>query len=284
MMIRFSLLASLLSLTTACTTIERSVLPDPILLGPEWKQAASDKFTQVDHAPWDRFLARYLSTDASGVNRLDYARVTDTDHDALRAYLSTLQAVEVKSLTRDQQLAFWINLYNSKTVDVVLTAYPVKSILDIKDGVLPTGPWNRKVLTVEGESLSLNDVEHRIVRPVFRESRIHYALNCAATSCPNLMAQAWRAEGLHEDLAAAERAYVNDPRGVQIAENGTITLSKIYAWFREDFGATEADIIDRLASVAEPELQAKLRKRKQVARYEYDWALNDAAASVAQVR
>lgn len=270
-----------LLMTSACTTIERAALPDPVLFGPAWERTAPLQSNTVDHAAWDTFLKTYLSTDAKGINRLAYARVTASDRDALQRYLSSLQMITPSTLTRDQQLAYWINLYNAQTVDLVLQAYPVDSILNIKDGILPTGPWNRKVVTVDRQPLSLNDIEHRIVRPVFREARIHYALNCAATSCPNLSPMAWRADGLDAALDAAERAYVNDPRGVQIAEDGTITLSKIYSWFREDFGDTEADIIARLAAVANPELRAKLQARKQVARYRYDWSLNDAVDSAA---
>ena len=226
-------------------------------------------------------LTTLMMSSAFAVALPAYAQVTDPDRAALQRYLASLQQISPATLTRDQQLAYWINLYNAQTVELVLDAYPVDSILNIKEGVLPTGPWNRKVVTIDSQPLSLNDIEHRIVRPVFREARIHYALNCAATSCPNLSPMAWRADGLDAALAAAERAYVNDPRGVQIAEDGTITLSKIYAWFKEDFGDTEADIIARLAAVANPPLREQLQARKQVARYRYDWSLNDAAQTIA---
>jgi len=263
---------------SGCTTIERAALPAPTLLSPQFNAVAQTSTESVDHRAWGDFLNRYLSTDAKGINRIDYGRVSPADHDGLRQYLATLQQVDTMALTRDQQLAFWINLYNAKTVDLVLENYPVDSILKIKDGLLPTGPWNRKVVTVGGEVLSLNDIEHRIVRPVFQEERIHYALNCAAAGCPNLSPKAWRADGLEAALANAERAYVNDPRGVTIRENGTLELSKIYAWFREDFGANEAEIIAKLAESAKPPLRNKLQGRTHVDRYVYDWSLNDSAA------
>lgn len=269
---------SVIAVTIAgCTTIERAALPDPTLLSPQFNTVAQTTVRTVDHSAWDGFLAHYLRTDAAGVNRLDYSRVSAADHKKLDGYLNALQQVETRALTRDQQLAFWINLYNAKTVDIVLENYPVESILKIKDGLLPTGPWNRKVVTVGGKALSLNDIEHRIIRPVFKEERIHYALNCAASACPNLSPVAWRAEGLEAALARAERAYVNDPRGVTVLEDGTLILSKIYAWFREDFGADETKIIAKLAKVAEPPLRAKLQGRTRVDRYVYDWSLNDTA-------
>ena len=267
----------LLCITAGCTSIERATLPDPTLLDTRWQAAATTDRFMVDHSQWDRFLARYVSTDAKGINRLDYSAVTAQDRAALRAYLAHLQSVTVTALSRDRQLAYWINLYNAKTVDLVLDAYPVASILDIKDGLLPTGPWNREVVTVEGQTLSLNDIEHRIIRPVFNEPRIHYALNCAATACPNLAPKAWRAEGLDTDLSTAERAYVNDPRGLRIDPDGRLIASKIYAWFREDFGANDAEILARLQKSANPALRQQLSGRTRIDRYDYDWSLNDAA-------
>jgi len=279
-LIRFlSYVAVALSLT-ACTTLERATLPDPVLLEQKWQEAATTATQEIDQSTWDVFLERYVRTDIEGINRVDYGSVTATDHDRLRDYLSRLEQTDTKTLSRAQQLAFWINLYNAKTVDLVLDAYPVETILKIKDGLLPTGPWRRKVVQVDSEELSLNDIEHRIVRPVFQEARIHYALNCAALGCPNLMSRAWRAETLETDLAAAERAYVNDPRGLRFDEKGRLTLSKIYRWFQEDFGRNEAEILESLSRVAAPDVKTRLLNRKRVDRYHYDWSLNDAKTGI----
>jgi len=160
----------------------------------------------------------------------------------------------------------------------VLENYPTASIRDIKDGPLSIGPWNRPLAVVAEQTLTLNDIEHRIIRPTFDEPRIHYALNCAAVGCPNLMDRAWRAETLEHDLAEAEHAYVNDPRGVRFDERGRLTLSKIYIWFREDFGPDEQAVIAHIAEAVNPDLRAQLQRAGRVNSYEYDWALNDAAA------
>ena len=166
---------------TGCATLERAALPESSLLEQNWMEAAGTATVEIDQTIWDTFLARYISTDAAGINRLDYSAVATTDHAQLRGYIASLELINTKDLSSDQQLAFWINLYNAKTVDIVLSEYPVDSILDIKDGILPTGPWKRKVLRVDSRELSLNDIEHGIVRPVFEDARIHYALNCAAS-------------------------------------------------------------------------------------------------------
>ncbi|WP_170571534.1 DUF547 domain-containing protein [Ruegeria atlantica] len=273
------LLILLLPLLAACASVERLALPAPEALPQKSLTSfAPPPGQQFDHRDWTDFLSRYVAPDAEGVNRVAYGNVTTPDRDRLDRYLIELQAVDPADLTRDQQLAFWINLYNAATVDVVLENYPVASIRDIKDGPFSIGPWSRSLVQVAGEDLSLNDIEHRIIRPTFDEPRIHYALNCAAVGCPNLMDRAWRAETLERDLTTAEHAYINDPRGVRFDARGGLILSKIYIWFREDFGPDEQAVLAYIGTVAEPELRARILEAQRVKAYQYDWALNDAAA------
>lgn len=272
------LLFLLLPLLTACATVERLALPKPEPLpNPALTRSAPPPGEHVDHRVWTAFLNRYVMQDGQGVNRVAYGQVTQADRARLNGYLDELQAVNPAHLTRDQQLAYWINLYNALTVDVILDNYPVASIRDITDGPLSFGPWDRPLVHVAGETLTLNDIEHRIIRPNFNEPRIHYALNCAAVGCPNLMDRAWQAEALERDFAAAEHAYVNDPRGVRFDDRGGLTLSKIYIWFREDFGPNEKAVLAQIETAAEPDLKARLQNTSRVRAYTYDWALNDAA-------
>ncbi|WP_170329648.1 DUF547 domain-containing protein [Ruegeria arenilitoris] len=270
------LVLMLLPLLAACSSVERLALPAPeVLPGQTLTQFASVPGHQVDHRMWSAFLSRYVAPDARGVNRVAYGQVTQADRARLDRYLADLQSVDPMRLTRDQQLAYWINLYNAVTVSVVLENYPVDSIRDIKDRPLSIGPWSRPLVEVMGQMLSLNDIEHRIIRPVFDEPRIHYALNCAAVGCPNLMDRAWQAETLERDFTAAEHAYVNDPRGVRFDENGGLILSKIYIWFREDFGPNEKALLLRIQKAADPELRALLKEAQRVKAYRYNWDLND---------
>lgn len=275
---RTLLLLLVLPLLAACASVERLALPAPVpLADTALTRAAQPPGAQVDHREWSAFLTRYVAPDAQGVNRVTYGQVSQADWAQLKGYLDALQSVDPARLTRDQQLAYWINLYNALTVDLILENYPVASIRDITDGPLSFGPWDRPLAQVAGQSLTLNDIEHRIIRPTFNEPRIHYALNCAAVGCPNLMDRAWQAETLERDLAAAEHAYINDPRGVRFDARGGLILSKIYIWFREDFGPNQQAVIDYIATAAEPGLQARLSEAKGVRAYKYDWALNDAA-------
>ncbi|MDP2214107.1 DUF547 domain-containing protein [Phenylobacterium sp.] len=230
----------------------------------------------VGDAAFDRLLARYVRTGKDGINRVDYAvwRAAPADRETLGGYIRTLQAVWPKILSEKQRMAFWINLYNAETLRVVLDAYPVRSIRAIRPTLVSVGPWKAKTLTVDGERLSLDDIENRILRGGFGDPRIHYALNCASLGCPDLMARTWRGDTLAVDLDRAARAYVNHPRGVRITPRGLV-LSSIYRWYRTDFGGGDAAILAHLATFADPSLRAVLDSRPGIVGYDYDWSLND---------
>jgi hypothetical protein len=230
--------------------------------------------TRIDHTEWDRILAAYLSRTEDNVNLFDYAGVSAADKAALKAYIASLEAVDPTSLNRNEAFAYWANLYNAVTIDVVLENYPVKSILRIRSGLRP-GPWKRKLVTINGEELSLDNIEHDIMRKYLRDPRIHYAVNCASYGCPNLAEKAFTGDNLEEMLDAGARAYINHPRGITI-EDGRVTASSIYKWFQEDFGGTEAGVIEHMKPYAEPALKAQLETISDIDRFKYDWALNQA--------
>jgi hypothetical protein len=229
----------------------------------------------IDHSTWQRILERYLSASPDGINRFGYARVTGADKAALKAYLGDMQRVKVSALSENEQRAFWINLYNALTIDVVLDHYPVKSIRNIEGGLFATGPWKKEYVAVEGRRLSLDNIEHDILRKTWRDPRVHYAVNCASISCPNLLAEAFTGAKLDRMLTQGARDYVNHPRGARV-EKGRLTLSQIYSWYRRDFGASDGEVIAHVAGYAEPKLKAQLANIKTIAGYDYDWSLNEA--------
>ena len=275
-MLRTLVVASLAISLSACASVERLALPKPTLLSENFAFQTPVQTEKVNYATYDQFLTKYWSKDANGIARVDYKAVGATDQANLVSFIDQLQQIDPGKLERDDQLAYWINLYNAQTIRVVLDNYPVGSIREIKDGPLSIGPWNRKDVVVNGTALSLNDIEHRIIRPTFNEPRIHYALNCAAASCPNLAPQAWRGAGLDAALEAAELSYLTDDRGISISKDGRVTASKIYIWFREDFGANEKEVLARLISKSPDAKAAALQARGRIDRYEYDWSLNEA--------
>lgn len=249
-------------------------VPGSDLLDPKW--AATGTGGDPDHAPLAEFLLRWLRLPADGVARVDYAGALAAGADApLRAWLEETQRVDPTTLAPGAAFAWWVNLYNAATVDLILQYHPVDSIRVIQGGLFQTGPWDEELLTVNGEALSLNDVEHRILRPIRRDPRVHYAVNCASIGCPNLKATPWTAPALEVDLEAAAGLYVNHPRGARV-EDGRLIVSKIYDWFEEDFGGSQEGVIAHLRRYAVGELAEQLAGVDRVADAEYDWSLNAA--------
>lgn len=275
-----------LIVVSGCTSIERLSLPEPALADIYWARHDAASAAVIDHRLWQSFLDRYVSTDAAGVNLVNYAAVSPQDHALLKRYLAELQAVSIHQHRRDVQLAYWVNLYNAKTVDIVLDHYPVDSIRDIKlgDGLIVVGPWRAPVLRVSGRPLSLNDIEHAIIRPIWQDQRIHYVLNCAAIGCPNLGLKAYGNDDIDAAMTVAAEAYVNDPRGVHVDGNGRLRLSKIYAWFREDFGGEPRAVLHSVAQFAKPSLRARLEEHGRIDDYAYNWLLNDSRRAVVPLK
>lgn len=246
-------------------------------LWPRWQTNLSDSKIAIDHSIWDGILKNYLVTNhPSGINLFRYSAVSPADREALAAYIKKIQQVEVSALNPTEQKAYWINLYNALTVQVILDHYPVKSIMDIdiSPGLFSNGPWDAKLLTIEGEKVSLNDIEHRILRPIFKDNRLHYALNCASIGCPNLQPLAFTDANTEEVLEAAAREYVNSNRGARMMR-GRLHVSSIYKWFQVDFGGSEVGVLKHLRQYAESDLGDALRTYDKGLRDDYDWNLNE---------
>lgn len=236
----------------------------------------------VDHSAWTKLLSTYVVASPDGITRVRYADFKREAQPALKSYIKSLEAVDVAGLNKNEQWAYWANLYNAKTIDIVLTAYPVKSIKDISLGggllaAVTGGPWKAKVLKVAGQDLSLDDIEHGILRPVFKDPRVHYSVNCASIGCPNLMREAFTGAKLNAQLDAAASAYVNNPRGISVSGSG-VTASSIYDWFKADFGGNSAGVLAHARKYADPALKQKLESMTTILDYGYNWSLNDAAA------
>jgi Protein of unknown function, DUF547 len=234
----------------------------------------------ADHGPWTALLQKYVVAGGDGLNRVRYAAFKSEAQPALKAYIAALEAAKVTALDRAEQFAYWANLYNAKTVDIILDAYPVKSIKDISlgGGVVASitgGPWKAKVLMVEGEKLSLDDIEHKILRVYFKDPRVHYAVNCASFGCPNLGREAFTGANLDANLEAGAAAYINHERGISV-KNGEVQASSIYKWFAEDFGGNTKGVLAHVRKYASPELKQKLESITTIDEYRYDWNLNDA--------
>jgi hypothetical protein len=270
-----------LFVSTVCLVVALAVVPAQAVPQAEpwdiWLANDPASVQAIDHTGWERFLMRYLRIGGDGVHRVAYGEVTPEDRAALDAYIEQLAALPIATHNRSEQMAYWINLYNALTVRLVLDHYPIASIRDIGEAPRPLsgGPWDSKLVEIDGTPVSLNDIVHRILRPIWHDPRVHYTLSCAAISCPNLQPEPYRGDGLDHQLSKAAMAYVNDSRCVTVTAD-QLDLSSMYRWYRKDFGGSDSAVIHHLMAYAEPRLAMSLQQFDKIGADGFDWRLNDA--------
>lgn len=231
-----------------------------------WGSAAPAAAASVDNAIFAALLGRYTHA-----GQVDYAGFKREER-RLDAYLDILAAADPSALTRNGQFAFYINAYNAWTIKLILSAYPgIRSIKEL--GSLFRSPWKKKFARIDGETVSLDHIEHEILRPRFRDPRVHFAINCASRGCPPLAQEPYDASRLDEQLDAAARRFVNDPQYNRL-EGETLYVSSIFKWFAEDFGG---DIVGFFIRHVDGGLKARLAAapgRIDIRYLDYDWSLN----------
>lgn len=240
-----------------------------------WGVSDESNATKVDHSVWQDVLDKYLdSTHSDGVNRFDYEGVSDEDAKLLTAYVDSLEALDPRKLSKAEQEAYWINLYNAATVELIVKEEPEDSISEIRESFfsLNFGPWNIKLLNIQGQKVSLNDIEHGVLRPYWKEPRHHFAVNCASFGCPNLQKTAFTSSNTERLLQKGTMEFINHARGAQF-KDGSLTLSSIFDWYGVDFGDSQQAVFDYVQK--HRLLDKKLPKESaNDIDYEYDWALN----------
>lgn len=219
-----------------------------------------------DHGAWDAILAGRVQGD-----RLDYLALRSQDGAAFAAYLESLGAAGGASLpTEADRIAFWINAYNAFTVKGVLDNYPLRSIRDVR------GFWDKTKYRALGREVTLDEIEHEILRKQFREPRIHFAIVCASLSCPRLQPFAFTGAKLGAQLDRARDEFLADPRRNRAdAARRTLYLSKIFDWFGDDF---EKYLDQTPKAYAAAHLPAPIPsgdlEKWDVEYLDYDWRLN----------
>ncbi len=247
-------------------------------LWPVWQPVTRAERSELpDFKIWQSFLDRYVKPYEDGLNRVDYARVTAADKQQLKNLLAGLANTDPRGWGPATQKTFWINTYNLAVVSLVLDHYPLESIRDIRlsfKSLFNGGPWEDKYLTVAGEALSLNDIEHRILRPIWPDRRLHFALNCASVGCPNLATQIYKTETLDQQLDAAEQDFLKNNRAVfwQPREN-TLQLSSIFDWYQVDFARNENQLLSYLQQQGVLSTEVLQNPDLKIS-YDYNWNLN----------
>ena len=193
---------------------------------------------------------------------------------SLKNYLTILEANPPKdNWTKNEELAYWINTYNAFTIELILRHYPVASIKDIGSSIqIPfvNTPWDVKFINIGGEEYDLNNIEHGIIRKQFDEPRIHFALVCAALSCPKLQNRANLPSILEEQLTQATKQFLRNEKKNQFICSNKSIVSKIFNWYGGDF-KKEGTLVDYLNKYA----PAQLTKNATIYWQDYDWSLNE---------
>lgn len=214
--------------------------------------------TPPSHETWDALLKKHVS--ATG--QVNYKGIK-AEKSKLEDYLKILSTnAPEESWSKAEQMAFWINAYNAFTIKLIVDSYPIASITNLHAGK----PWDQKWIKIGSKTYSLNNIENDILRPQFKDARIHFAVNCAAKSCPPLLNAAWTAANLNSNLDAQAKKFINNPAFNKLSEK-KVEVSKIFEWYAADFGK----LIDFLNKYATTKVSAKAK----VSYLEYDWGLNE---------
>lgn len=225
--------------------------------------------TPPSHQLWNELLKSHVKPNG----QVDYKGFI-REKPKLEKYLNLLSenAPDRKSWSKNEQLAYWINVYNAFTVKLIVDFYPTKSIRDLGPKIkipLIKDVWHYKFFKIAGVEMSLDEVEHSILRKEFEEPRIHFAINCASVSCPPLLNEAFVAANLENQLTRVTTTFINDPARNKISSQSA-QLSSIFSWFKGDFTkkGTLIEFLNRYAKV-------KLSPNARITFMEYNWNLNE---------
>ncbi len=243
---------------------------------PTAQQVSIDR---IDHRLWDSLLKKYCD-DRGFVNYRAW-KASPTDVGQLDKYLAQLSTANpALNANKANQFAYWINAYNAVTVKGILREYPTTSIRNHTAKVVGYNIWHDLLLPVGGENFSLDQIEHKVLRPM-GDPRIHFAIVCASIGCPPLLNEAYTGEKLDAQLDHSARQFFADPNKFAATSNGVLQLSQILQWFAKDFGANQNAQLRTIAPyLPTPAAQSLATSgRARVTYLEYDWGLNDQATS-----
>jgi hypothetical protein len=224
-----------------------------------------------DHSIFDQVLKTYVNNQG----RVDYNGIAKDQ--PFKAYMESLKTAKSDSMSRDEQLAFWINAYNAVTIDKVTKWKPKKSVRETFVPGVWTGTkfFTTREHTVAGRLLSQDDIEHEILRKQLKEPRIHFAIICASSGCPPLPRFAYTEENVQAMLEEETRKYLNSVRGTQIdSAKNVLHLSKLFDWFAGDFESKSGSVLDFLKPYLDEQALTFLEKKPKIKYIHYDWALN----------
>lgn len=214
------------------------------------------------HTAYNLLLQKYVNSNGK-VNYKGFKK----DILKLQSYLNSLKSINVNALPQNEQLAFWINVYNASTIDQVLRNYPCASIKEIENGKV----WDKPLpYPFYGEKISLNDIEHQKLLQQFNDPRIHFAINCAAVSCPKLSNIAFTGQNVQQLLNSQTILFINNPIYNNF-DDKKIMLSQIFNWYKTDFVKSDGSVLAFVNKYA----KTKINESVTLMYMNYNWNLND---------
>ncbi len=260
------------SLSESTAEAESETAPTPWVL-MRWQTVPEKSKRYIDHSLFDAFLKKHVVDTKHGL-RLDYKNISDSASGALHKYIRNQSQVIIRQYNASEQFAYWVNLYNAIVIHWGLTYYPIDSMQDIQLSNDPFvhGPWQEKLITIEDASISLNDIETRILRPIWKDPRLHYVLMKGAKSF-NTSNQAVSGKHLEKQLKEAATRFINNPKNIHV-KDGILQVPAMYKYYLEDFGGSQESLKKHLMKFADSELKKHLEKYEINSR-EFDWTLNE---------
>ena len=240
--------------------IETKIIEETIsTITNEIEIPATEETTNTpNHDEWNSIL----KSNVTSSGKVNYVSMK-TKLSNIETYITNLESLSDQSTwSKNEKLAYWINLYNAATVRLIIQNYPTTSITSLNGGK----PWDKKVVTISGKSYTLNQIENDIIRPRFKEPRIHFAVNCAAVSCPKIMNSAFTADKLNYQLTKQAKAFINGSKN-SINEN-SVEISKIFEWYAVDFGSSIIEYLNKYSTT-------QINSEATIGYKEYNWNLNN---------
>ncbi|OIP84931.1 MAG: hypothetical protein AUK44_00985 [Porphyromonadaceae bacterium CG2_30_38_12] len=215
--------------------------------------------SSVSHEKWDAFLKNHVNA----VGQVNYKEIKKNSAE-LEGYLKVLESAQpTKSWTKNESKAYWINAYNAFTVKLIVDNYPLKSIKDIGS------PWDKKFIKLANKIYTLNDIENKILRPQYQDARIHFAIVCAAKSCPILRNKAYFPATLDKQLDESAKLFLSDTSRNKISVS-KIEISEIFTWFNSDFTKNM-----KLIAYLNQFSPVKIASNAKITNITYNWTLNE---------
>ncbi len=230
-----------------------------------------DRVEEIEITPIIEIIHNYneynafLTSHVASSGKVNYSKIKQN----LSQLENILSFIEInqpeENWTGNQKLSYWINSYNAYTLYFVAKEFPVNSILDIN-----AKPWDVKFIPFQNGLISLNDIEHKIIRANFNEPRIHFALNCASQSCPQLLNKAYKAGALNNQLENQTQNFLNDSSKNKLDKSTNIEISSLFDWYKDDFSKENQNVISFLQKY-----NSNITSDAKIRFMEYSWELND---------